>query len=275
VKTRFAPLSIFQHPYRQLLPLDDQVTWRGRGTEYRGTALIWNLAHGSNAVGLDVVESRPGGVMLMAILPPAARIEEIPNVWEIVERCRPHTIVPHHPSLDLRETASLLSRPPEDLPADVVDYMLWRGVDINRETRHLLRRTIELSEELTTITALARSLYLSRRALGRRMKREGLPVPSHWLQFSRVLRASIRLQTTTDNLFRTAYALGYPDGFTLSNQMKRLIGIRPSEAKMHLGWEWIVEAWLRREQQADRFRRPLRTLEPTMPLTSSQGLIEN
>ena len=40
---------------------------------------------------------------------------------------------------------------------------------------------------------------------------------------------------------------GYPDGFTLSNQMKRLIGCRPTEVRTCLGREWILDAWLRRE----------------------------
>jgi hypothetical protein len=30
--------------------------------------------------------------------------------------------------------------------------------------------------------------------------------------------------------------------------MKRMIGYRPTEVRNLLGWEWIVEAWLRREQ---------------------------
>jgi hypothetical protein len=38
----------------------------------------------------------------------------------------------------------------------------------------------------------------------------------------------------------------------MSNQMKRMIGYRPTEVREHLGWEWIVEAWLRREATAGR-----------------------
>jgi AraC-like DNA-binding protein len=48
-------------------------------------------------------------------------------------------------------------------------------------------------------------------------------------------------------VFRIAARFGYPDGFTMSNQMKRLVGHRPSEVRQLLGWEWIVEAWLKRE----------------------------
>jgi hypothetical protein len=30
--------------------------------------------------------------------------------------------------------------------------------------------------------------------------------------------------------------------------MKRLTGFRPTDVRQRLGWEWVVEAWLRRER---------------------------
>jgi AraC-like DNA-binding protein len=131
--------------------------------------------------------------------------------------------------------------------------MAWRGVSLDPDTRHIVRRTLELSCELRTVSALSRSLYLSRRALGRRFLDRGIPVPSHWLHFGRVLRACLKLQAATSNLFDVACDLGYPDGFALSNQMHRLLGIRPSVARDHLGWEWVLEAWLRREAETGGF----------------------
>ncbi len=115
------------------------------------------------------------------------------------------------------------------------------------DTRRLLRKTLELSGELRTVSGLSRGLYMSRRALGRRFMSRGLPVPSHWLHFGRVLRASIRMQDPSANLFAIGRDLGYPDGFALSNQMKRLTGLRPSIMRECFGWEWIVESWLHRE----------------------------
>ena len=124
---------------------------------------------------------------------------------------------------------------------------MWRGLTIDRETIRLIRRVIELSGELRSITALSRSMYLSRRALGRRFMTRGLPVPSHWLQLGRLLRVASRLQNSEASLFSIACDSGYPDGFSVSNQMHRLIGCRPSLARERLGWEWLVEAWLRKE----------------------------
>ena len=104
-----------------------------------------------------------------------------------------------------------------------------------------------MAGELRTIGGLARALYVSRRALGRRFMARGLPVPSHWLQFGRLLRVAVQLQNSSDSLFAIATASGYADGFALSNQMYRLTGVRPSSVRERLGWEWFVEAWLEME----------------------------
>jgi AraC-like DNA-binding protein len=103
---------------------------------------------------------------------------------------------------------------------------------------------------------VSRSLYVSRRALGRRLALEGLPVPSHWLQMGRLLRVAVRLQNSEATVSSVAFEHGYPDGFSLSNQMERLMGHRPSEVRRRLGWEWLVESWLRREAGAGRLSSP-------------------
>jgi AraC-like DNA-binding protein len=83
--------------------------------------------------------------------------------------------------------------------------------------------------------------------MGRRLQNRGLPVPSHWLQLGRLLRVASRLQNSQATISSVAFEHGYPDGFSLSNQMERLIGHRPSDVREWLGWEWLVESWLQRE----------------------------
>jgi AraC-like DNA-binding protein len=190
---------------------------------------------------------------LIAILPPARMLND-GDILRLIDLCRPHSVLPYHPEPEPEDLAVVLRRPPEALPVDVVDYLTWRGIRVDGDTRQLIRRTVELSSAIRTVSGLARALYLSRRALGRRFLTRGLPAPSHWLQFGRALRAAIRLQSTDDNLFTIATDLGYPDGFALSNQMKRLLGARPSTIRDCLGWEWVVEAWLRAERQAGTLR---------------------
>jgi AraC-like DNA-binding protein len=243
-----SPFALLAPPYRKLLPLDVRESFPQDSSILQGTALIWQIRKGQGNALLDRVAKRPPGLPLMVVLPPA---EHLPGLRErvlaVAEDARPQTVLPFHPRLIPEEMASLLRREPSSLPDEFVDFLRWRGLPLDQETRRIVKRTAELSVEIRTLKALARGIYLSRRALGRRFQKRGLPVPSHWLQFCRLLRAAIRLQNSRNSLFEVACSLGYPDGFTLSNQMDRLVGVRPSVVRKRLGWEWFVEAWLRRE----------------------------
>ena len=224
----------------------------------RGSVLIWNMAVGDRSRAGRAVQNRPPGVALFAILPPAPRWDATGALLGILEACRPHSVFPHMTDLEAEELVAILRRFPPDLAVEVTDYLHWRGLDVDQDTRRLLRRILELSGELRTVTGLSRALYMSRRAVGRRFMSRGLPVPSHWLHFGRILRAALHLQDPSANLFSVGCDLGYPDGFALSNQMKRLTGLRPSIMRECFGWEWIVESWLIQESQSGSFSPRLR-----------------
>jgi AraC-like DNA-binding protein len=98
---------------------------------------------------------------------------------------------------------------------EVTDYFAWRGIEVSKDTRRIVHKIIEFSAELRSVSAVSRGLYISRRALGRRFMSQGLPVPSHWLHFARLLRVTIRLQNTEESVLSLGYDLGYPDGFFL------------------------------------------------------------
>ena len=245
------PFLILGYPYRTLVPVTCPPAANLRELAVPGAALVWHVARSKAHRHLEVARARPGGMALIVILPPAAELGQNGlDVLTLVDRCRPHSVLPYHLEPEPEDLSVVLRRPPDALSVEVSDYLSWRGVRVDGDTRRLIRRTVELSGELSTVTGLARAVYLSRRALGRRFLNRGLPAPSHWLQFGRVLRAAIRLQTTEDSLFTVSSDLGYPDGFALSNQMKRLTGVRPSMARRCLGWEWFVEAWLHHEREA-------------------------
>jgi len=220
-----------------------------------------------------LLRQRPGGLALLVILPADTDLVTDPRAVLELRHLRPQGILPFHAEPDATDCAQVLRRPPVDLAADVIDYLRWRGLGIDRDTSHLLRRILDLSGELRSIASVSRSLYVSRRALGRRLTLQGLPVPSHWLQMGRLLRAALRLQNSDATVSSVAFEHGYPDGFSLSNQMERLIGHRPSEVRRRLGWEWLVEAWLRREAGLGRLsagsgstRTPgLAAIEPSRP----------
>jgi AraC-like DNA-binding protein len=247
--TTTSQLSLLSHPYDRLVPLTGGRKEMRAAARIPGSALIWSMAEGNYAKTRPTVEGRPGGLALIAILPRTDVIVAHPDVIHSVQQCRPNGLLPYHAAPVPGDLAQVLRRPASDLPADITDYLTWRGLIVDRETTHLIRRIIELSAELHSITSLARGLYMSRRALGRRLRTRGLPVPSHWLQLSRMLRLASRLQNSDASVFTTAYEFGYPDGFSVSNQMYRLIGYRPSHVREYLGWEWILEAWLRKEAE--------------------------
>jgi AraC-like DNA-binding protein len=253
------PLSFFAPPYNDFLPFSPAEGFLSRFEALCGVALIWNMESGHGQEELDAAIHRPGGVPLVVILPPAPKVRRFRNrVLEVVEDARPQSILPFHPRPDPEEIASLLRREPEVLPDELLEYLGWRGIRTDLETRRIIRRIVELSDSIRTLSGLARGVYLSRRALGRRFRDRGLPVPSHWLQFCRILRAAIRLQNSQFSLHEISRSLGYPDGFTLSNQMDRIVGIRPSAARERLGWEWIAESWLRMERVGGGLAIPLR-----------------
>jgi AraC-like DNA-binding protein len=240
-------LSLIVHPYQHQIPIlggKKQLRAEGRRP---GSALVWHLEAGLHEQDANVVRDRPGGLPLIVVLPHLPHGLGDPALLRGVEATRPLAVLPYHPHPVVADLLSVLRKPPEDLGVEVADYLAWRGVVVDRETTQLIRRTISLSADLRSITALCRSMYLSRRALGRRFLSRGLPVPSHWLHFARLLRVAIRLQNSHDSVLSVGYELGYPDAFSLSNQMYRLVGHRPSEVREYLGWEWLVEAWLRRE----------------------------
>jgi AraC-like DNA-binding protein len=198
-----------------------------------------------------------------------------PDLSLELQGLRPNGILPFHPDPSSAELAQVLRRPPIDLAGEVTDYLRWRGFGIDRDTTHLLRRILDLSADLRSITSVSRSMYLSRRALGRRLTTRGLPVPSHWLQMGRLLRVATRLQNSDATISSVAFEHGYPDGFALSNQMERLLGHRPSEVRQRLGWEWLVEAWLRQEAESGGLSlsaaQAVRTVEQPEPVAMSRA----
>lgn len=246
-------LFLLSHPYARLTPLAGGRASLKDAARRPGTAVVWRMRRSVRAPEMELMARRPGGLPLITILPPSAHLRENPAWVQALQQIRPHGILPDHVEPRAGELAHVLRRPPTDLPAEVTDYLEWRGIGLDQGTVRLVRRIVELSEHLRSVTALARSMYMSRRALGRRFMTLGLPVPSHWLQMARLLRVAIRLQNTDDSVFTVACALGYPDGFSVSNQMSRLFGVRPTEVRERLGWEWVFESWLRREAEGGAF----------------------
>lgn len=239
-------LYLFRPPYRLLVPLAGAESL-GRVHDPDGTAVVWCMGSEPDADLTRALRLRPGGIPLLAILPRSEEVVRPQDLFSLVDQCRPHSLLPYHPLPNPQDLRTLLAAVPSDLPAATVEYLAWRGLVLDTDLRRTVRRVLELSSEVRTVTGLSRGLYMSRRALGRRFLKEGLPVPSHWLHFGRLLRVVLDLQRPETTLMDVAFDNGYPDGFSLSNQMKRLTGLRPSQLSGRLGWEWIAERWIQTE----------------------------
>lgn len=251
--TRPHQLHLFVPPYRLLIPVPGPESL-SRLEAARGAAVVWCMGSTPDPRWIRDLRARPGGMPLLVVLPRANEVDHPQDLFSLVDQCRPHSLLPFHDAPEPTDLRTLLASVPMDLAGALVEYVGWRGLVLDLDLRRTIRRILELSAEVRTVSGLARGLYMSRRALGRRFLREGLPVPSHWLHFGRVVRVSLELQKPGVTLMEAAFGHGYPDGFSLSNQMKRLTGLRPTDVAPTLGWEWIAERWIQEEVRTGGFR---------------------
>lgn len=239
-------LSVFAPPYTTLNAI--QIGWVPGTLPPRGEAIVWRLTDSTRQEHeFDWLAARPVGLPLIVVLPPVREITRALGLLGHIPSLDPKMILPSGRIVAPARLRELLAAPPRNLPQAVVAYLSRRQLLVAESIRREVRRIFELAPDTRSIARLAAHAGTSRRTLGRRFADLGLPVPSHWLQFARLLYVAVRLQNEPTAAFRIAARFGYPDGFTMSNQMKRLIDARPTDVRYCLGWEWIVEAWLAQE----------------------------
>ena len=240
------PLAVAQPPYERLWPVSSSQI---KNADLRwGDIVIWWPQRSDNTErDVELLRNRKYGIEFIVVLPPPDKMQTIRSLISEVGVLDPIGVLPYMNVTAQTITSVMTSSMPSDVGASVSDYLSRRGVLLESRSREIARRILDASGAVRTVRAVARRLATSRRTLGRQFQVAALPTPSHWLQFGRLLRVATRLQTRRGTALRAAASLGYPDAFTMSNQMKRLIGVRPSEARTRLGWRWLVEAWIERE----------------------------
>lgn len=215
-----------------------------------GNALIWYFNRKSCDDGeIEALEKRPRGVSLAVVLPQPHAIHDVASFLHRVSDLQPNAVLPAGGLASPLAIRNALSGLPRNLPRLVTDYLWRHRIITSARIRNEVRRIFELAPRTSTVNGLCRDLYLSRRTLGRHFDSLDLPVPSHWLQFARLLNVVLRAQSERIAVFKIAMSAGYPDGFTLSNQLKRMTGFRPSEIRSYVGFEWLLERWLEFERQ--------------------------
>ena len=91
-----ATLSLLAHPYEEIRPVTGGDGSSEPKAESPGAHCIWHLGAGVHAQDREIVANRPGGVALIAILPPQPTVPLDTALVQLLESVRPQGILPHH-----------------------------------------------------------------------------------------------------------------------------------------------------------------------------------
>jgi AraC-like DNA-binding protein len=241
-------LCLFAPPYDLVVPCDLKTVMELTDVDdWKGCALVWQLTGQTGEADYAMIRQKARGLPLLVLLPPPNDVHRILPLLPLIRLLSPRLILPFGVLDTPYRLRQALALPPRGIAGAVTQHVVHRGLLRTKKEMREFHRIMELAPDTCSVSQLSRRMYTSRRTLGRHFNTSPLPVPSHCLQFGRLLHVAMQLHNDDAAVFRIATRFGYPDGFTMSNQMKRLIGYRPSEVRELLGWEWIVEAWLKRE----------------------------
>ena len=238
-------LYLFRPPYQQCEPITPR--WQPDRL-LPGAAIAWFIAPLPDVwAELDWLRERPASLPFFVVLPEPEDIAPLAPILRAIPDLGPRGVLPAAGPGTEGALRMLLGAAPPSLPEAATGQLDRLGVVRDPETHDRISTIFASAPHVRSIEQLARTLCQSRRTLGRFFRERELPVPSHWLQFARLLHVAVHLQNTSSTINRVSTRFGYPDGFTMSNSMKRLLGYRPSFVREHLGWEWLIQAWLEEE----------------------------
>ena len=210
-----------------------------------GTAVVWFVSNCSSSdLEMEWVLDRPRGVCCAVVLPAPNEIGSVAGTLQRIHELHPNVVLPGGVLATPKNIRLALAGIPPQFPRTITSYLWRHKLVTNQRVRADIARIFELAPRVGSVNRLCHDLYMSRRTLGRHFEACSLPVPSHWLQFARLLHVVLRSQAERLAIFKIALSMGYPDGFTLSNQLKRMTGFRPSEIRNYVGFEWLVDRWL-------------------------------
>jgi AraC-like DNA-binding protein len=132
------------------------------------------------------------------------------------------------------------------LGEDVLEWLMLSGIRLSPTVGSLVLQIMTLAPQYHTLTDLLEEVGVPETSARFRMQKKRLPSPSRWYQAARALHAALLIQAEPDTcLLRHAHALGYADHSALSQLVHRSFGVRPVMIRGTLGWEWLLERWLR------------------------------
>lgn len=136
----------------------------------------------------------------------------------------------------------------DTLGPDVVEWLSLFGLRLPPNVAYLIEQIFTLAPDYAEVGPLLRSIGAAESSTRFRFRKKGLPAPSRWLQAGRALHAALRIQMEPEkSILEHACAMGYADHSALCHQMKRTFGATPACVRETLGWEWLLERWVREE----------------------------
>ncbi|MBW3628001.1 MAG: hypothetical protein KY464_01775 [Gemmatimonadetes bacterium] len=137
------------------------------------------------------------------------------------------------------------------LAEDVIEWLNLYGVRLSPLVSSLILQIVSMAPHHDSLTELLSVVGTPETSARFRMNKKRLPPPSRWYQAARALHAALRIQGEPQTcLMRLAHTLGYADHSALSQLVYRAFGVRPGVVRGTLGWEWLMERWLRSQRIA-------------------------
>jgi len=140
---------------------------------------------------------------------------------------------------------------PLDLSSELTEWLPLRLPGIPSAIVQLIGDITQRAAQYAEVGALLSSVGRAERTVRTWFRRAGVPGPGKWLAVTHALRAARRLQSEDHApLLALAVECGYSDHSSLSRQSLRLFGLRPGAIRRTLGWEWLVDRWLKKGDRA-------------------------
>lgn len=135
---------------------------------------------------------------------------------------------------------------PRDFPEELEQWLTIRLPALGPDVIHLVREIVRLAPEHAEVSSLLGRMGRAERTVRTWFHAAGIPGPGKWLAVAHAICAALRLQRDRSApLLTVAVESGYSDHSSLSRQSLRLFGVRPGRIRETLGWEWLLDRWLR------------------------------
>lgn len=136
---------------------------------------------------------------------------------------------------------------PSTLAGDILEWLELRRLAVPLDVKAHVAAIIDRGPEFHSLKALFASLGQSDRTIRDHFSRSGLPAAREWWQAASAVRVALRLQADPRlTVSRLAVELGRPHASPLTHQVVRALGFRPTEVRRMLGWEALLDRWVRR-----------------------------